>query len=95
MLYRVVNNLHDTSLLQHDLQTINEQAKSSLLDINLSKCKVMPVGNSTSDYDVNDNFVSASTCERILGVFLDGIYLFRFIYFEQLKNLGRCVIIVT
>ena len=39
-LYRVVNKLHDASLLQYDLQAISELAKSWLLDINLSKCKV-------------------------------------------------------
>ena len=53
-LYRVVNNLHDASLLQHDLQAVNEWAKSWLLDINLSKCKIMYVCNSTSNYYIGD-----------------------------------------
>ena len=39
----------------------SEWAKSWLLDINLSRCKVMHVGNSTSNYDINDTLISVST----------------------------------
>ena len=67
--YRVVNNLHDASLLPHDLQAISEWAQSWLLDINLSKCKVMHVGNSTSNYYINDTLTLVSKCEKMLWVF--------------------------
>ena len=67
----IVNNLHDASLLQYDLKAISEWAKSCLLDINLSKCKVMHVDNSTSNYYINDTLISVSTCEKILEVIQD------------------------
>ena len=57
-LYGVVNNAYDVSLLQCDLQAISDWAKSWLLDINLSKCKVLHVGYSTSDYYINDTAIS-------------------------------------
>ena len=52
-LCKVVHNLHNTSLLLYDLQAVSEWAKLWLSDINLSKCKVVHVGNSTSNYYIN------------------------------------------
>ena len=91
-LYGVVKNLHDASLLQYDLQAISEYAKSWLLDINLSICKVMHVGNLTSNYYINDALISVSTCEKIVGVFPDENLSSKTHIFRVVKNLGRCVI---
>ena len=91
-LYRVVKNLHDASLLKYNLQAICEWAKSWLLDINLSKCKVMHIGNSTSNYYINDTLISVSTCKKIFWVFLDDDSSFETHIFGVVKNLGRCVI---
>ena len=74
------------------IQTISEWAKSWLLDINLSKCKVMHVGNSTANYYINDTLISASKCKKIVGVFLDDDLSFKTHIFGVVKNLGRCVI---
>ena len=63
--------MHDASLLEYDLQAISKWAKSWLLDINLSKCKVVHVGNSTSNYYINDTLISVFTCEKILVVVLE------------------------
>ena len=84
--------MHDASLLQNDLQAISEWAKSWLLDINLSKCKVTHVGNSTSNYFINYTLISVSTCEKIIGVFLDDDLSFKTHIFRVVKNLGKCVI---
>ena len=85
-LYRIVNNLHDASLVQYDLQAISEWAKLLLLDIVLSKCNVMHVGNSTSNYYINDILISVSTCEKILWVFLEDDLSFDTHIFGVLKN---------
>ena len=91
-LYRAAKNSHNASLLQYDLQAISEWVKSWLLDINLSKCKVMHFGNSTSNYYINDTLISVSECEKILGVFLDNDLSFKTHILGVVKNLGRCVI---
>ena len=68
-LYKVLNNFHDASLLQYDLHVISEWPKSWLVDINLSKCKVMNAGNPTSNYYINETLISVFTCKKNLGVF--------------------------
>ena len=74
--------MHDVSLVQHDLQAISEWAKLWLLDINLSKYKVLYVGNSTSNYHINDTLISVFKSDKILEFFWMAIYLFRLTYLQ-------------
>ena len=70
-------------------QLVNGLIKSWLLDINLSKFKVMHVGISTSNYYINDTLISVSTSEKILGVFLDDDLSFKIHLFGVVKKSGQ------
>ena len=68
---------------------MNGLIKSWLLDINLSKSKVMHVGISTSNYYINDTLIPVSTSEKILGVFLDDDLSFKIHLFGVVKKSGQ------
>ena len=76
-LNRVVNKAYDAALLQQDLTSICNWAKSWFLNINLSKCKVIHYGSLNFTYCINKIPVTVSECEKILGVFVNNDLSFK------------------
>ena len=95
-LYMVVNNAYDAALLQQDLTSICNLAKSWYLDINLSKCKVIHFGSSNFTYYMNEMPATVSECEKILRVFVDNDLSFKTHIFTMFKKARQtCDILLT
>ena len=85
-LLRVVNNANDNTLLQDDLSALCNWAKTWLLDINLTKCKVIHFGCTNFNYYINNTLLSVSQCEKILGVCIDNDLSFKTHIFAIVKK---------
>ena len=73
-LYRSITQPLDTTLLQHDVNTLFHWTQTWLLNLSIPKCYVMSVGNinNTNPNYILDNVpLAASTCVRDLGVWID------------------------
>ena len=73
-LYRSITQPLDTTLLQHDVNTLFHWTQTWLLKLSIPKCYVMSVGNinNTNPNYILDNVpLAASTCVRDLGVWID------------------------
>ena len=73
-LYRSITQPLDTTLLQHDVNTLFHWTQTWLLNLSIPKCYVMSVGNinnTNPNYIVDNVPLAASTCVRDLGVWID------------------------
>ena len=70
-LYRSITQPLDTTLLQHDVNTLFHWAQTWLLNLSIPKCYVMSVGNTNPNYILDNVPLAASTCVRDLGMWID------------------------
>lgn len=72
-LYRITDNMHDSSLLQQDLNTLMKWSSEWQLNVNFDKCHVIHLGynNNHNIYHLHNTIISESKCEKILGVHID------------------------
>ena len=72
-IYRFIRNNNDVSLLQQDLHNILNWTNKWQLKINIEKCKVLHFGknNLKHTYNINNNPITTSDCEKILGCLID------------------------
>ena len=66
-------------------------AKTWLLDINLTKCKVIHFGCTNFNYYINNTLLSVSQCEKILGVCIDNDLSFKTHIFAIVKKARQII----
>ena len=71
--WATVASNHDSSLLQQDLDRLQEWSDAWLLRFNVSKCKVMHLGQQTSpeEYRIGGTTLASTNLEKDLGVWVD------------------------
>uniref|UniRef100_A0A670KJT9 Reverse transcriptase domain-containing protein n=1 Tax=Podarcis muralis TaxID=64176 RepID=A0A670KJT9_PODMU len=69
----VANTPEDRITLQNDLDRLENWAKTSKMNFNREKCKVLHLGkkNERQKYKMGDTWLESSTCEKDLGVLVD------------------------
>jgi hypothetical protein len=93
-IYAVINSEADRILLQNDLIKLCNWAIKWDLSINYDKCKLIHFGynNKIFSYDLNGNIIHSSSCEKILGVFIDCKLSFDQHIYSCIKKLQMSVI---
>ena len=71
--YRKIQNINDTTSLQHDLNNMFDWSQKWQLPFNETKCKCLHLGraNQRNNYTMNDHTLESVTEEKDLGVIID------------------------
>ena len=68
-----ISNRQDHVYLQEDVDKLQKWSKKWRLVFNITKCKIMRLGNNQTDnqYKMGDNNLEETTSETDLGIFID------------------------
>jgi hypothetical protein len=97
-LYATINSNADRIKFQNELNELCQWASQWGLQINFDKCKVIHFGchNNMFDYQLDNNIIMHSYCEKILGVLVDCNLSFSDHIFNCVKKASKmCNIILT
>lgn len=76
VIYRIITNSHDSSLLQSDLDNITSWCSLWSMKLNIGKCKIMRISRGSTDctspvYSISNFLLSSVNTYKYLGVHID------------------------